>query len=213
MSILSMMGRIRKLFTSLNLKLYLALVVLFINTVISVTIAANLYTKKGDIAKAYNIHNGAIIFTDRGNIEIYFNKNSPVAVSNFIKLVESGFYNGLRVHRIVPGVMFELGDPLTRSDELKPKWGNGGPGYTFADEINPQDKMQAGIVAMVNNGPNTNGSQIFILNQDSEWLDGQHTILGYVDKGMNVVNKISKEPVSIIGIPQNDIYITQIVLK
>lgn len=210
---LEFVGRIRKLITSVDLKLYIALAILLINAIISVVIASNLYFRQGDVAKANKIFKGALIVTDRGVIEIMFNKNAPIATQNFIKLTESGFYNGLRVHRIVPNVMFEIGDPLSRSDELKPKWGNGGPGYTFADEIDAKDQMERGVVAMVNNGPNTNGSQFFILNEDAGWLNGQHTILGYVEEGLGLVNELSNQPVGILGIPLSDIYIKEIVLK
>lgn len=206
-------GRIRKLIASLNLKLYIALIVLFINAIISVAIAGNLYLKRAEAVKANPIHKGAIIVTDQGQIEIVFNKNAPVASQNFIKLTESGFYNGLRVHRIVPNVMIEMGDPLTRSDELKSKWGNGGPGFTFADEIFAPDKMEKGVVAMVNNGPDTNGSQFFILATDAEWLNGQHTILGWVAHGQSLVDQIASESVSVLGIPLQDIYIKEIILK
>jgi len=206
------MGRIRKILSSVNFRLYIVLIVLFVNALISVAVAGNLYLNRTKVSLA-KAHKGAMIVTDRGIIEIAFNKKTPMASKNFIGLTESGFYNGLRIHRIVPKVLIEMGDPLTRSDELKSKWGNGGPGYVFSDEIFPDDVMEKGVVAMVNNGPNTNGSQFFILSEDSTWLNGQHTILGWVTKGQGIVDSISSSPVSILGIPENDIVIKEVILK
>ncbi len=207
------MGKIEKFLASNDIKLYLSLFVLLVGAVVSVFTALNLYSNRVTYPKAQGLHKGAVIITDRGSIEIEFNEKAPIAISNFVRLSESGFYDGLRVHRVVPGVLLEIGDPLTRSVELKSKWGNGGAGYTFADEILPTDRMIKGVVAFVNNGPNTNSSQLFILAADAEWLNGKHTILGWVKKGYDTVERIVSAPVSVFEIPLEDITITKVVLK
>lgn len=207
------MGKIEKFLASNDIRLYLSLFVLLIGAVISVFTALNLYSNRVAYPKAQGLYKGAVIITDRGSIEIEFNEKAPIAISNFVRLSESGFYDGLRVHRVVPGVLLEMGDPLTRSVELKSKWGNGGAGYTFADEIFPSDRMLKGVVAFVNNGPNTNSSQLFILATDAEWLNGKHTILGWVKKGYDTVERIVSVPVSVFEIPLEDITITKVVLK
>ncbi|KKW28790.1 MAG: peptidyl-prolyl cis-trans isomerase cyclophilin type, partial [Parcubacteria group bacterium GW2011_GWB1_52_7] len=137
-------------------------------------------------------------------------------VDNFIKLAKSGFYNGMKFHRVVPGFVIQGGDPLSKTDD--PRVGSGGPGYTFADEINPrvlglgEEAIQAleaqgyqydfslsslpvdvGALAMANSGPNTNGSQFFIVTESPQThLNGKHTVFGKVVKGMDVVRKIKQ---------------------
>ncbi|KKW21433.1 MAG: peptidyl-prolyl cis-trans isomerase cyclophilin type [Parcubacteria group bacterium GW2011_GWC2_52_8c] len=141
---------------------------------------------------------------------------APKTVDNFIKLAKSGFYNGMKFHRVVPGFVIQGGDPLSKTDD--PRVGSGGPGYTFADEINPrvlglgEEAIQAleaqgyqydfslsslpvdvGALAMANSGPNTNGSQFFIVTESPQThLNGKHTVFGKVVKGMDVVRKIKQ---------------------
>jgi peptidyl-prolyl cis-trans isomerase B (cyclophilin B) len=107
-------------------------------------------------------------------------------VSNFRRLAEKGFYDGLIFHRVIPDFMVQGGCPQGT--------GTGGPGYTFKDEIN-QHKIVRGALAMANAGPNTNGSQFFIVTtQAAPWLDGKHTVFGEVTDGMEVVDTISELP-------------------
>jgi len=122
----------------------------------------------------------AVIETDKGMIEFEIFTDSPKAASNFIFLIEDGFYNGLTFHRVEPRFVIQGGDPLGN--------GTGGPGYRFEDEpvTKPYSK---GIVAMANAGPNTNGSQFFIMLEDKP-LPPQYTIFGKVISGMEVVEKI-----------------------
>ncbi len=133
------------------------------------------------------------INTNKGSITIEFLENfAPNTVANFVKLAESGFYNGVKFHRVIPGFMIQGGDPLTKDDSKKAMWGTGGPGYQFADEISANNKNSYGTISMANSGPNTNGSQFFINVADNNFLDPKHTVFGKVTEGMEVVEMISK---------------------
>ncbi len=125
----------------------------------------------------------ATMRTSEGEIALeLFDADAPKTVDNFAKLAEDGFYDGLIFHRIIPRFMIQGGDPQGT--------GTGGPGYTFEDEIN-QHKVVRGALAMANSGPNTNGSQFFIVTVDeAPWLDGKHTVFGRVTDGMDVVDRL-----------------------
>jgi cyclophilin family peptidyl-prolyl cis-trans isomerase len=125
----------------------------------------------------------ATLNTSKGTIEIaLFDEDAPKTVKNFTDLAGKGFYDGLIFHRVIEGFMLQAGCPQGT--------GTGGPGYTFADEIN-QHKVVRGALAMANAGPNTNGSQFFIVTaQDCAWLDGKHTVFGEVRSGLDVVDVI-----------------------
>ncbi|HEX3511669.1 MAG TPA: peptidylprolyl isomerase [Solirubrobacteraceae bacterium] len=111
-----------------------------------------------------------------------FEQDAPETVANFRKLARDGFYDGLTFHRIIPDFMIQGGCPSGT--------GTGGPGYTFDDEIN-EHKVVRGALAMANAGPNTNGSQFFIVTaQACPWLDGKHTVFGEVSEGMDVVERL-----------------------
>jgi cyclophilin family peptidyl-prolyl cis-trans isomerase len=122
----------------------------------------------------------AVIETNKGTIEFEIFPEAPKAASNFITLSKDGFYNGLTFHRVVPGFVIQGGDPAGN--------GTGGPGYQFEDEPVTR-KYTKGIVAMANAGPNTNGSQFFIMLADND-LPPSYTIFGQVIKGQDVVDKI-----------------------
>lgn len=134
----------------------------------------------------------ATITTNKGVIEITFATNTPVTVENFAKLATSGFYDGTRFHRVIKDFMIQGGDPLSKDLTMKDRWGTGGPGYTFKDEVSPTDNFSKGVIAMANSGPSTNGSQFFIVTADAgtPWLAGKHTIFGRVSKGMDIVTLI-----------------------
>ena len=121
--------------------------------------------------------------TSEGAIEIeFFDADAPKTVANFQKLAEDGFYDGLTFHRVIKDFMIQGGCPNGT--------GTGGPGYTFEDEFN-QHKVVRGALAMANAGPNTNGSQFFIVTiPAAAWLDGKHTVFGEVTSGMDTVDKI-----------------------
>jgi cyclophilin family peptidyl-prolyl cis-trans isomerase len=125
--------------------------------------------------------------TNHGDIVLeLFDEDAPETVANFRRLAEDGFYDGLIFHRVIPDFMIQGGCPQGT--------GTGGPGYTFKDEINDH-KVVRGALAMANAGPNTNGSQFFIVTtQSAEWLDGKHTVFGEVTGGMDVVDTISELP-------------------
>jgi peptidyl-prolyl cis-trans isomerase B (cyclophilin B) len=125
--------------------------------------------------------------TNHGDIVLeLFDEDAPETVANFRRLAEKGFYDGLIFHRVIPDFMIQGGCPEGT--------GTGGPGYTFKDEINDH-KVVKGALAMANAGPNTNGSQFFIVTTDSApWLDGKHTVFGEVTGGLEVVDKIGTLP-------------------
>src|ERR671932_396199 len=125
----------------------------------------------------------ATMTTNHGQITIeLFDEDAPKTVDNFRKLARDGFYDGLIFHRVIRDFMIQGGCPHGT--------GTGGPGYTFEDEINDH-KVVRGALAMANAGPDTNGSQFFIVTtQEAPWLDGKHTVFGQVIDGMDVVDKI-----------------------
>ncbi len=125
----------------------------------------------------------ATMRTSEGPIQLeLFDEDAPQTVANFKKLAGDGFYDGVIFHRVIKDFMIQGGDPDGT--------GMGGPGYTFDDEINPH-KIVRGALAMANAGPNTNGSQFFIVTTDeAPWLDGKHTVFGRVVEGMDVVDRI-----------------------
>jgi cyclophilin family peptidyl-prolyl cis-trans isomerase len=125
----------------------------------------------------------AVMHTNHGDIEVeLFDDDAPKTVENFVKLARDGFYDGVIFHRVIPDFMIQGGDPTGT--------GRGGPGYTFEDEFN-EHKIVRGALAMANAGPNTNGSQFFIVTTDAApWLDGKHTVFGHVVDGIEVVDKI-----------------------
>jgi peptidyl-prolyl cis-trans isomerase B (cyclophilin B) len=126
----------------------------------------------------------ATLHTNHGAIEVeLFDDDAPKTVENFTKLARDGFYDGVTFHRVIPDFMIQGGDPTGT--------GMGGPGYTFEDEFN-DNKAVRGALAMANAGPNTNGSQFFVVTAEATpWLDGKHTVFGQVTNGMDVVDKIS----------------------
>jgi peptidylprolyl isomerase len=135
----------------------------------------------------------AILKTSMGDITIALdNESTPKTVENFFTLAQSGFYNGTKFHRIIADFMIQAGDPLTKDDTMMDRWGTGGPGYQFADEIKPTNKNLKGTLSMANAGPNTNGSQFFINVVDNPHLDRGHTVFGKVTAGYDVAEKMSK---------------------
>jgi cyclophilin family peptidyl-prolyl cis-trans isomerase len=143
----------------------------------------------------------AEIETSKGKILIQLEyQKTPVTVANFISLAEGTnasvadeklkgkpFYNGLKFHRVIADFMIQGGDPQGN--------GSGGPGYAFKDEFTDAKFDRAGILAMANSGPKTNGSQFFITHKNTDWLNNKHTIFGYVITGQDVVNKIAQDDV------------------
>ena len=134
-----------------------------------------------------------------------FDEDAPKTVGNFKRLAGQGFYDGVIFHRVIPGFMIQGGDPEGT--------GRGGPGYTFEDEIN-QHRVVRGALAMANAGPNTNGSQFFIVTaEEAPWLDGKHTVFGRVVEGMDVVDRIGEARTDANDRPVDEIRIESVELQ
>ena len=147
----------------------------------------------------------ATMQTNQGTIELQlFDEDAPKTVENFKKLAQDGFYDGVIFHRVIPDFMIQGGDPTGT--------GSGGPGYQFEDEFNDH-KVERGALAMANAGPNTNGSQFFIVTADAcPWLDGKHTVFGKVTSGMDVVDTISNADTGPGDKPREEIRIDSVTL-
>jgi peptidyl-prolyl cis-trans isomerase B (cyclophilin B) len=147
----------------------------------------------------------ATMYTNHGPIEVELHdEDAPKTVENFRKLAADGFYNGVIFHRVIPNFMIQGGDPTGT--------GTGGPGYTFEDEIN-EHKIVRGALAMANAGPDTNGSQFFIVTtEEATWLDGKHTVFGKVVSGMETVDAIEGQPTDSRDKPVEDAMIDRIEL-
>jgi len=156
----------------------------------------------------------ATFVTNKGTIVITFKpEQAPNTVANFTKLASEGFYNGTRFHRVIEGFMVQGGDPQSVDVNLKDRWGTGGPGYTFNDEITAENKNNIGTIAMANAGPNTNGSQFFINVANNNFLDGKHTVFGEVTEGMDIVTAISKVNTDGRDRPLDDVIIESVTIK
>jgi peptidyl-prolyl cis-trans isomerase B (cyclophilin B) len=147
----------------------------------------------------------ATLHTNHGAIAIeLFDDDAPKTVENFRKLAQDGFYDGIVFHRVIPDFMIQGGDPTGT--------GSGGPGYQFEDEFNDH-KVVRGALAMANAGPNTNGSQFFIVTTEAaSWLDGKHTVFGRVTDGMDVVDAISDLETDARDRPRTDVVIERVEL-
>ena len=147
----------------------------------------------------------ALMHTNAGKITIeLFDEDAPKTVKNFRKLSEDGFYDGLIFHRVISDFMIQGGCPQGT--------GTGGPGYQFEDEFNDR-KVVRGALAMANAGPNTNGSQFFIVTTEAApWLDGKHTVFGQVTDGMDTVDAIEGTPTGAGDRPVEDQTIERIEL-
>jgi peptidyl-prolyl cis-trans isomerase B (cyclophilin B) len=142
----------------------------------------------------------ATMTTSEGPITIeLFDEDAPKTVANFKKLAGDGFYDGLIFHRVIKDFMIQGGCPQGT--------GTGGPGYTFEDEFNDH-KVVRGALAMANAGPNTNGSQFFLVTvPEASWLDGKHTVFGQITEGLDVVDKIEAKPTDARDKPTEDVRI------
>lgn len=162
-----------------------------------------------DLTKEYS---QAVIKTSLGDITVkFYAAESPVTVNNFLNLAKAGFYNGTKFHRVISDFMIQGGDPLSKESDAR-YWGTGGPDYRFADEFN-NHKLIAGSLAMANAGPDTNGSQFFIVTApETSWLDGKHTNFGQVTAGMDIVKKIEAVETGINDRPLEDVVILSVEL-
>jgi cyclophilin family peptidyl-prolyl cis-trans isomerase len=146
------------------------------------------------------------IETTQGTIEAdLYEAEAPKTVENFVTLAKKGFYDGIIFHRVIPGFMIQTGDPTGT--------GMGGPGYQFSDEFSKKLRHdKPGTLSMANSGPNTNGSQFFITDAATPWLDDRHSVFGLVTGGMDVVNKIAQAPRDRQDKPVQKIAINKIVI-
>jgi len=148
----------------------------------------------------------ATLHTNHGAIAVeLFDEDAPNTVANFVKLAKDGFYDGVIFHRVIPDFMIQGGGPTGT--------GTGGPGYTFEDEFN-QHKVERGALAMANAGPNTNGSQFFVVTtQAAPWLDGKHTVFGRVTGGLDAVDSISAVETDANDKPREAVTIERVEVK
>jgi cyclophilin family peptidyl-prolyl cis-trans isomerase len=148
----------------------------------------------------------ATLHTSHGAIELeLFDEDAPKTVENFVKLARDGFYDGIVFHRVIPDFMIQGGDPTGT--------GRGGPGYQFEDEFN-DNKVVRGALAMANAGPNTNGSQFFIVTAEATpWLDGKHTVFGRVTSGLEAVDAIAAVETDANDKPVEDVRIERVALS
>jgi cyclophilin family peptidyl-prolyl cis-trans isomerase len=148
----------------------------------------------------------ATLHTNHGPIVLdLFDEDAPKTVQNFLRLSGDGYYDGLTFHRVIKDFMIQGGCPEGT--------GTGGPGYTFEDEFN-QHKVERGALAMANAGPNTNGSQFFIVTaQETPWLDGRHTAFGQVTDGMDVIDRISAVETDARDRPREPVTMERVVVE
>lgn len=158
-------------------------------------------------------YNEAVIKTSLGDIVVrFYDVESPITVNNFMNLAKKDFYDDTLFHRVMKDFMIQGGDPNSKSDDWSTH-GMGGPDYRFQDEFNDH-KLVKGSLAMANSGPNTNGSQFFIVTTEATpWLDGKHTNFGYVVEGMDVVEKIENVQVNGNDHPLEDVKVLDVLLR
>jgi cyclophilin family peptidyl-prolyl cis-trans isomerase len=162
------------------------------------------YPQAPDLAIDLDRTYRATLTTNHGDIVIELAAaRSPLAVNNFVFLARDGFYDGVAFHRVISGFMIQGGDPTGT--------GRGGPGYSFRDELEGEGRYTRGTVAMANAGPNTNGSQFFIMHRDSG-LPHQYTIFGAVIEGMDAVDAIAGVPTDMSDRPRDDAVIRSVTI-
>lgn len=156
----------------------------------------------------------ATVTTNLGDIELeLWPDKAPKTVETIVKLMRDGFYEGILFHRVVPGFVIQVGDPLTKDPDEKARWGSGGPGFRFEDEP-VQGEYERGALAMANAGPNTNGSQFFVcLSNLSGRLPKKYNLFGKVIAGMEVVDRIAALPRDARDCPTAEARILKVSIK
>ena len=158
-----------------------------------------------DISKKYT----AVIKTSMGDMSVdFFTEDAPMTVNNFINLSRDGYYDNVIFHRVISGFMIQGGDPSGTGHGEMGKY----PGYKFEDELNNQRSYEKGILAMANAGPDTNGSQFFIMHVDYP-LPYQYTIFGFVNDGLDIIDKIASVETGDGDKPVNDVVIKTVEIK
>jgi peptidyl-prolyl cis-trans isomerase B (cyclophilin B) len=159
------------------------------NTTATATSSQNAEITQPNQVKKMNL---VTLQTNKGEIKLELSSDKPNTTANFIKLAQSGFYDGVKFHRVIRGFMIQAGDPQSKDESLKSVWGTGGPGYKFADELTGRETYPQGTLAMANAGPNTNGSQFFIVSAVNAPLPPSYTVFGKVVAGLDTVLAIEK---------------------
>lgn len=156
----------------------------------------------------------ATITTNMGVIEVELAKDKPITTKNFGTLAQSKFYDGVRFHRVIKDFMIQTGDPLSKDISQASAWGTGGPGYKFQDELTGDEKYLEGTLAMANSGPNTNGSQFFIVTAKPGYpLPPNYTVFGKITKGIDVARKIQNVKTGPSDRPLEDVIVQKIEAK
>lgn len=156
----------------------------------------------------------ALLTTNKGTIEITFEKNTPLTVKNFTTLALKDYYSGVRFHRVIKNFMIQTGDPLSKDLANQAMWGTGGPGYKFNDELTGKEQYPLGTVAMANAGPNTNGSQFFIVTANPGYpLPPSYTVFGHVTKGIETALAIQEVNTNPSDRPLEDIIIQKVEVR
>lgn len=157
----------------------------------------------------------AVITTNKGVIEVTFDKNKPMTVANFGKLATEKFYDGVRFHRVIKNFMIQTGDPLSKDKANMAVWGTGGPGYMFNDENVGNETYPQGTLAMANSGPNTNGSQFFIVTGADGYNPPSpaYTVFGHVTKGLAIALMIQDVATGKNNVPLEDVLIEKVEVR
>ena len=156
----------------------------------------------------------AIFETNRGTFTLeLFTEQMPITTQNFIDLAQKGFYDNTKFHRVIEDFMIQGGDPLSKDNSKKARWGTGDPGYKIKDEFAKGLSNIRGTIAMANAGPNTGGSQFFVNVADNTFLDGKHPVFGKVIEGMDVVDEIVAVQTDGQDKPVEDIVVKSIKIK
>lgn len=156
----------------------------------------------------------AVFETNQGTFTIeLFEDKMPITTRNFIDLAEKGFYDNTKFHRVINKFMVQGGDPLSKDNSLKARWGTGGPGYKFKDEFADGLSNVRGTIAMANAGPNTGGSQFFVNVVDNTFLDGKHPVFGKVVEGMDVIYEIVAVETDNQDKPVEDVVVEKITIQ
>lgn len=160
-------------------------------------------------------HNPVVTLkTNKGDIKIeLFMDTAPVTAGNFLKLANENFYDNTKFHRVIKDFMIQGGDPLSKDDSMKTRWGTGGPGYTIKDEFAPGLSNVKGTISMANAGPNTGGSQFFINQANNTFLDGKHAVFGKVVEGLALVDTIANAPTGARDVPNDAIIISDVAVS
>ncbi|HCU71045.1 MAG TPA: peptidylprolyl isomerase [Candidatus Moranbacteria bacterium] len=163
----------------------------------------------GDNSALVKKYTSANIKTNQGDIKVkLYGDSAPVTVGNFLKLASEDFYANTKFHRVIKGFMIQGGDPLSKESSKKDQWGTGGPGYSFKDELKGTEKYPQGTLAMANSGPDTNGSQFFIVTASpAAQLPANYTVFGEVVSGMDVALKIENVKTEASDRPVEDVVI------